>query len=76
MIFRKILFSVAAKHAGLGENDFKTNAPLVRILFMLLKKAEDSLENYQVCVFNFGNCIFILGRPKKKNERFKLGQRE
>ena len=43
---------------------------------MLLKKAEDSLENCQVCVFNFGNCIFILGCPKKENEIFKLGRRE
>ena len=43
---------------------------------MLLKKAEDSLENCQVFVFNFGNCIFILGCTKKENERFKLGRRE
>ena len=41
MNFRKMKFFVAAKHAGLGENDFlksfspKTNAPLVFFLFTM-----------------------------------------
>ena len=40
VIFQKISFSVIAKHAGLGENDFrkwfspKTNTALITILFL------------------------------------------
>ena len=55
VIFRKMIFSVTAKHAEKGENDFlksfspKTNAPLFLVYFLELsfdcKIGQASFEN-------------------------------
>ena len=57
VIFRKMIFSVTAKHTEKGENDFlksfspKTNAPLVFLLF---------LSVFVLIFFSFPLALFFL----------------
>ena len=84
MNFRKISFSIAAKHAGLGENDFlksfspKTNAPFILFSFYGIfgfLNDYDGIWLVNHIVFDFGQWLTkpeipeMIGRKIEKRYR-------